>query len=395
MKIKFSIYIVTILIVLIFNACQQTSTPTATYDRYIYFCISELDGATPEQYGFYRYSLLKDSLKRISDQSCSFISGMSQFGSILFEKDSELEFRHWLFKQDGSSISFPMIRTSEPGYEIVFHKPPCTALSYDGNYVAYFLRYQAIGCIDLCLSQPILVRYNVSTAKIDTVWLQDSLKSFFHLTEAETFQPVNEEIIMSKDGSKIWFVVKGMKKVGNELETVGYQIINWDNGTLKSCTATDSLIQPMQIRGINYATMRLIVTLGETVYNFRTNNYEFNYNALKPENLSNTEQVAKELDRMVIWTPEGIEIAHPDGGGYVSKVLNFNTLIQGFGAYITTPTKRLSFSPDGKRIVFALPKTTGNVCDIFVVDWDGKNLKRIMLNMPIGSIVISNAFEVK
>mgnify|MGYP000238802245 CR=1 FL=1 len=394
MLIKNYFFCFFVLLVFILNSCQQTSTPAKIFDRYIYFNVGEIDGATPEQYGFYRYSLLKDTLQKISDQSCSFITGVSQFGSIIFEKDAELEFRHWLLKEDGNIVTFPMIKTSDPGYEIVFQKPPCTALSYNGNYVAYFLRYQAIGCIDLCLSQPILVRYNIQTAKMDTILLQDSLKVFFDSSQAEVFLPVNQEIIISKEGNQMWFVMKGLKKVGNDLETVGYQIISWKDGILKSCTHTDAL-NPIQIRGINFATMRLILTIGETVNNFRTNNYEFNYNALKPENISNPEQIAKDLDRMVIWTKEGIEIAYPDGGGYVAKVINFNTIIQGYGAYDITSSKRLSFSPDGKKIVFALPKLTGNVYDIFVVDWDGKNLKRIMINMPLGVPVLSNAFEVK
>ena len=149
--------------------------------------------------------------------------------------------------------------------------------------------------------------------------------------------------------------------------------------------------------GMNYLNEEIVTVTVDTNNVVKVETFEqsgeFAFNALKPFQLSNPNQMALNESEMVVFSGDGIEMVLPDNGSILNHVLSWAE-IDPDDKYVRTANKRISLSRDGKVIVYAVKsKDLQEEYSLFMVNTDGTGLTKLMENMPMGIPVVSSEID--
>ncbi len=386
----FSVFIILIFQIILFVSCSEDNNTNEQTFRFIYYPVGSQDGAEPGQMGLYRMSTLDSVFTRenLSKYSIIYTSGIATNGVIVFENNTST-IRLEAICEAGTKIDVPFPKHQDTSREYVLITPPRMNISFNGHRGAYFvwdkkkgseepedkiLNFVTVSCVD---------------GSIITKTFSQFIENNFANTQINSATPFGEYLFLNTQGDKIWFVLK-LFNFQDGIETnIKYAIVEYYNKDFILRSAVKD--EPIELRGYNSYSRHLITVVGDTVKTLDENN-EFYNNKLKLENLSNPNQFSVARAEVVVWADEGLELLNPSTGAFLKSIIKYS-MIDPTGQMLIQSNPRLSISPDGSYIVFALSyKDNPNVYSLFIVDRDGKNVKKLT-EMPMGIPKISNELK--
>lgn len=385
--------IISLLAIILFVSCSDTTKPTNENFRYVYFPAGKADGAHDGETGLYRINIDNLELEHLVPTSVQHTTNVGKNGVIVIEYDDLNDERKlWGKCEDGSIVQVPFPTVDNIAYEYKLLMPPKIMLSADGHNVGYFVHYQLIDSDDPMEKELVLVKFNCSTGKMDMISLDSTLSHRFTDINANYFEPFGQYLQISKDGKKIWAVIRGSEYFEGEITGISYSIFLIDG--LEVNALSNYSYEPIEIYSLNSISENLIVRL-ETGFKVFDDLGELANIPITENNFFQPYQLMTDRSEMAIWTEYGIELVNPDNGSLLKRVISFDE-IDPTNELNRTPNKRLSISHDGEYIVFALPikNDTGNY-RLYIVGRGGNNLKILRDKVKLGIPVVSDILENK
>jgi len=381
----------------LFYGCSETTDSTNAGKRYVYYSMSESDGAPSADAGLYRYDVSSGETVRLANNSVIHVTGVSKDGTIGFEFKG-LEQIHWKYNPNNGSVPLSYPVSTDKDYIYWIYDIPYLTNSYNGNKFAYFIGYRHVETSDLYKDKPKLVILDYLHSSTKIIEIDEICKSFVNDTSIEGVQPFNEYILSSNDGKKIWFLMNSFDISGHDdVVSIGisdFMLLEYNNDKIKPIIKPDYRIK--QILGVDYPNERIFVLLvsleDSTIFAFNeTDSIPVN---IDYENFSNPEQFAKEKSQMAVWSDDGITIYDLTTMSIKQNIISWGRIDSLYQGLAHKKNKRLSFSPDGEYITFALPNINDMYnYDLFVIKKDGSEFKRILKSAKVGIPVISSVIE--
>ncbi len=365
------------------SSCENGSGPSKAFTRYLNYVASSADGASGTDLGFFSYTTGDNQISRVATTSILNITGVAKNGIVLFERDKDAERRLVARCHDRhlKETPYPVL---PGGGALHYYLPPHVALDYEGHHAAW-LMYEEIGGNEAKV--PYIIWYNcqeddTTIVNIDA-FVQDKGSA---ISKAE---PAGEYVIISNEGSVVWFVLKLYDDAGG---VKGWRIVKLDAGVMD--WASDLSGEEITLAGLEFVSDNVIVKKGDAIYSVSKLG-SFDPTFLSPVNMSNPYQFARTRRELAVWTDDGIAIHNYGEGNVFNKVINYTEIEQKYNSYVTTSSEKLAMSPDAEIIVFGLKRTDDGKFDLFMVNRDGAGLKLIKENIYFGMAVISDEIEVE
>ena len=383
------------IIVLLANlvSCGEPVTPNEAKGRVIYYPVSEADGNEPNQFGLYRYSYKFDSLGKIAINPVNHTTSVAANGIVLFEYSNAITNKFWGRCVDGTLISVPFPSdTNEPTKKYEYLNQPRISLSYDGHHALYFVKQTPIGSSNPIEIEPKLIVFNCAEWKMTIVSIKDFVLNELQDLGINSVEPVGENILLNTDGSTAYFAVKGIKYESGIPNVKAVLLIEYANNVLTTkYKQMDNLSNPLQLYFLN--TDNLTTVKDNVVYSLFLNGILVPNTSLNSSNLFSPKQKATASNGIVIWNDSGIQYITLESPDYNNQVVTFDAIDSKSGPHKHTPNKRLTLSPDGRVVIFAIQKLNSDVYDLFIINRDGSNLTMIRDGIYLGIPVISDPIE--
>ena len=397
MKIIYLKIAAILILACLFYGCSETTESTNANKRYIYYSMSVSDGATSAEAGLYRYDVSSGETVRLANNSVIHVTGVSKDGTIGFEYEG-LEKLRWKYNLELGSVPISYPVSFEDNYNYWIYDLPYFTNSYNGNHFVYFVGYRHVETSDKYKDKPklVILDYLHSSSKI--IEIDEISKSFINDTSIDGVQLFNDYILTSNDGKSVWFLMNSFEFSGHDdvgfMAISDFMLLEFNNDKIVPIIKPDYRIK--QILGADYPNERILVLIvsliDSTIFAYNeTDSIPVN---IPYENFSNPEQFAKEKSEMAGWSDDGIAIYDLTTMTIRQNVISWGRIDSLYPGLAHQKNKRLSFSPDGEYITFALPQINeSNKFDLFIVKSDGSEFKRILKNAPVGIPVISSVIE--
>ena len=218
----------------------------------------------------------------------------------------------------------------------------------------------------------------------------------FDEIQANSGFPHGSFVILDYDGTNVWFVLRAVRFEDETIAEEAYCGVRW-NLTEGLERFTDIMDKPFELMSRNPVTQNFIVkttdTLEQQFVQSLDGTGEFWNNALSVEQLGGPSQMAEERAEIAVMSGWGIELLHPNTGGNLVRIKSYDD-IDPDGKYRHEPKPRISVSPDGQLLTFALE----HIADpgrftIFTLDREGKELKIIYEDVSTGTPKISGELK--
>ena len=388
--------ICSLIVVMIVFACEDTTKPivkpngedtTLTQNYNIFYSLSQNDGWRPEHSGLFFYSFKdSDEPERILTESIVHVSSVAKNGTIVFQYEYLPE-KFWVRYTDGTTlpIPFPQLDQSEKDY--FYTIPPHLELSGDGRKAVFFATIKRIDGTRPEENNLALVIVNLPESTFNIYEMNQFVLNNLSNDNVNFVEVQGKNFLVNEDASKITFVLKGKNFSNGQFNDVGYYCIQLNNGIItKINNVTSSTIE---LLGIDENARKIFAYFGNEL-KVLTNGLIQNTQFL-PENLSNPHQFAQTKSEIVIWTDFGIELYNSNIETKVADIISWDSLkILNPDIKKMVRSNKLSISPDAGMIVFGFDKNTDPITyDLYAIRRNGKDLKRIVPNTPIGIPVVS------
>lgn len=384
--ILLSIYLIGLLI-----SCDDNSNTTSNTgaSRNIYFTVDKSSNSK----AFYSYSINTNTLSQFfNNQSINGFSNISDNNNVVFTYNTLFDSKIVCLKNGKEIIEIPLPTVAEPEYGYYIHIYPNVALSQNGQVAAFFLRYAKISNpADFLDSKLFLATVNLNSLIMNWIEVPVSDLGKQISEQVNSVIPDGDNILINNDGTKIFFLICGCKISNTTFKNLGYIISEYSNGKFANLTPN---ILPVSLT-LNYYdkySNLLLLSYVDSTYTLNLEKKYFDINpGLDAKYIHNTYQFSYSDIEMVQWTDYGIELFYPSNGHFIKHVISKQEIAASFPDYNLDPKGRIALSSDCKVIVFGLAKNINqDIYDIFMVNRDGTELKRIEIGLPITNIAISN-----
>lgn len=386
MRTFLSLVILSNLILL--HACDPSTGPETKRGRVVYFTVDGDYQSDSLQSGLYYFCAEKSGLRMIAANKIIHITGTSIHGKILFVYESLSRLRYWKYCENGKLMLTYLPVFEREGIEFSHYEPPYYTLSYGRRHTGFFLEEKPEDNDDPCAARISLIIYCFCIDDKQQFYLDEHLLRYFE--GADLVRPGASNIAVSRDAEKAWFVAEGIRFDDSKEIVVSRRAVEYDNGIFR---VSETIGEDLSLCGMCPENGMGYFRAGEQILTFGGGNQE--PCPLTPENLSNPRQFATDAGKIAVWTNDGIGICNYDSPE-IETTITYEYIDAEFGPHLHSPNKCLSIAPDGKRIVFTLPKEAHpEASDLFMAKIDGSDIRLLAENMKIGMAVISQEVELK
>ncbi len=354
--------------------------------RVVYHPISTLDGASGDSLGMFRVTE-SGTVTRLIPGSAIHLSCVAAGGVVIAEIQDSAGYRMMARCTDGSVVAVPVPVPADVKRTFSPSLPPRVALSANAHYAAYLgLDHPTTPSRDGSQSRLTLVRVSCSTRAAETFDVHDSVRARMASLGVAAARPAGNQVLVNEDGSRIWFVVTGVRFPADVEELAAWQIWEWNNGTLHPVTAPDA--RAYALRGFDNTTGTLLYEHGDTL--FAASGSSRKVLTLPAASLVWAQQLAVSASRMVVFGTGGIELRSPVTGALISTPVLFThpTLT---GCDAQAAGRALAIAPDGGAIVFMLARSDGSGRrSVFMASTDGSRITMLLPAVACGMPVISD-----
>ncbi|MFH1052486.1 MAG: hypothetical protein V1779_16325 [bacterium] len=389
---------IVLLIILSFfiTNCNDTTKPivkpdntdtTLTQNYNIFYPLSQSDGWRPEHSGLFFYSY-KDSQEpdRILTESIVHISSVGRNGTIVFQYEYHPE-KFWVRYTDGTTLPIPFPQLDQSERDYFYTIPPHIELSGDGKKAVFFATIKRLDGTKPEENNLVLIIVNLPEATFNIYEMNQFILNNFSSDNVNFGEVYGKDFLVNEDASQVTFVMKGRNFYNGQFSDIGYYIIGLNNSSLSNLIAKSS--ETIKLLGVDENSQKFFAYFGsdlKVVKNGSLQNTNFTSG-----NMSNPHQFVSTKSEVVLWTDFGISIFNSGTEEKVSDVISWDSLKTIYPDIKNmVRSNKLSISPDGGMIVFGFDKNTDPVSyDLFAIRRNGKDLRRLVPNTPIGIPVVS------
>ena len=381
--------------ILFLTNCEDSTTPpdnngkdtTLTLNYHIYYPLSQSDGWRPEHSGLFFYSFNESNVpERVLTESIVHLSSVGKNGVLVFQYEYLPE-KFWVRHRDGTTLPIPFPQSDQSELDYFYSYPPHIELSGDGKKAVFFATLKRIdGTKPEEANQKVIV-----IDLLNTTLNIFELKQFYTNTLAADnvnfAEPYGKNILINEDGSEITFVLKGKNYNNNQFTEIGYYMIQLKNGTFNKLT--NKIDDTVELAGMDEKANKIFFYIDNYLKVIR--NKIIGNTSFTTDNMSNIHQFAGMKGEIAVWTDYGIELYNSANESKISDIVSWDTLkIINPDIKNMIKNKNLSISPDGGMIVFGFDNNTVPPSyNLYAIRRNGKDLKRLVPNTPIGIPVIS------
>jgi hypothetical protein len=390
-----------IILIVLFSllSCNDTTEPvvdngkdsTLTQDYFIYYPMSQNQGWRPEHAGLFRSNFLSNEpVERLITSSIIHTSKVSKDGKIAFLTDvhsSDI----WIRYKDGNTQMVPFPVQTDNGWQIGLDKTPGVELSTNGNLLVYFVTSHKIDGTAPDKASQSLVTIDLTTMTLTLHNLRQFYIESFSEKGFDNAQLYGKNILINEDGSKIWFVLKGMDFDNGTFSDLGYSIIQFENGQFKKYGKYSST--PIELSGIDFKSNKIFCNV-DNLLKYTISGGDFINSTFSIDEIYSFHQFELNKSIVVIGDSTGISLYDTKTESLIKTVITWDSLGKAYPLMTYKATEKISISPDGGLIVFALhPKNDIQSYTLYAIRKDGSGLKRIVPETPLGMPVVSYGFK--
>ncbi len=379
-------FLILTLLSLLLISCPESTNPDKIFSRYIYFSVTEEDGASEGEAGFYCFSTHDLSLKQLSFVSSPANTIVARNGVIVFQRPEESAKRLVGRCEDGNLVEVPIPQPEPLSINYSLSIPPQPALAFEGHHLAYAMNMTTLVVTDII--SPLLIIYNCSFDDTTIVVINDILEE----EESKDYGSIRwagGNLKISNDGSVVWGVLEAFDDSGISL---GFRVFEWNNGKLEWLGEISE--NNMLLLGVEFLTQTLWFERNGKIEMLNKHG-AFLSSSITTNNLNSKYQFACEFKEMAVWTENGIALYDYGENTPISEVISFQKINSKSRIHPGEPTHLLNFSADSKVIVYGLKVPGEDTYDLMIVNRDGTGFKTIKQGIAARDIVISSEFEVK
>ncbi len=390
-----------ITIILIISAfwlisCDDTTTPkikpngndtTLTHNYNIFYPLSQSDGWRPEHSGLFFYSFMdSNEPERNPTESIVHISSVGKNGAIVFQYEY-LPNKFWVRYTDGTTLPLPFPQSDQMDKDYYYTIPPHIELSGDGTKAVFFATMKRIDGTKPEDNNLILIVMDLPETTFHSYELNQFLTNKLSEDNVNSADFYGQNMMVNDDGTLIYFVIKGKQFSNNQFKDIGYYVIQFSDGTFNKMTNKSD--ETIELLGFDEKSQKIFAKYGTILKAIDKGNTISTM--FSTANLSNPNQFAKSKAEVVIWSDFGIELYNSNTEQKINDIISWDTLNTMYPDIKNiVRSNKLSLSPDGGLIVFGFDKNTDPASyDLFAIRRNGKDLKRLVPNTPVGIPVIS------
>jgi len=383
-------------IAILFFNCEDTTKPivkpdgedsTLVLNYNIYYPLSQSDGWRAEHSGLFFFSFANSTVSdRVLTESVVHVSSVGKNGTVVFQYEY-LPNKFWVRYTDGTTlpIPFPQLDQSEKDY--FYTTPPHIELSDDGNKAVFFATIKRLDGTKTEENKLMFLVVDLPATTYNIYDVSQFANSSLVSDNVNFVEVSGKFFFVNEDGSKVTFVVKGKNFNGGNFNDVGFYVFECNNGNFVKAFGKSS--EKIELAGIDEKSDKLYAFFGNNLKIIK--NSAVQNTSFTSENMSNPHQFAVSKSEVVLWTENGIALYNSDTETKIADIISLDSIKSLYPEVKKiVKSNKLSMSPDGGMIVFGFDKNTDPLSyDLFAVRRNGKDLKLLVPNTPVGIPVVS------
>jgi len=390
------IIIINIFFVFIFIfGCEDSTKPpiktngddsTLTQNYYIFYPLSQNDGWRPEHSGLFFYSFTESNEpERNPTESIVHLSSVGKNGTLVFQYEY-LPDKFWVRYSDGTVLPIPFPQSDQSDWDYFYTIPPHIELSGDGEKAVFFATKKRIDGTKPEENNLVLIIMDLPETTIQMYELNQFVANKLSDDNVNFAEIFGKNVFINEDGTLTYFTIKGKYFINDQFNDIGYYIVQFSDGTLNKYS--NKSIEPIELLGYDEKAQYIYYKKGTNVNKMSGNSITTNFVI---DNFSNPNQFVKTKSEVVIWTDYGIELYNSITETKITEIVSWDTLKMMYpDVKNMVRSNKLSISPDGGLIVFGFDQNTDPPSyDLYAIRRNGKDLKRLVPNTPIGMPVVS------
>ena len=381
---KILIALITVSAALAFPSCKTDHGPEGAKVRYVYYNSAANDSTA----GVFRVNIDTDVRERIFSMPVAYTTAVAENGVVLFQTaDASFELKGKC--TTGAIVPVPFPVPDDVRFEYRFAIPPFLTLSAPGHHALYPITLTGA---NPPTSEACFALFNCSTQKMTIVNVDSAIRKILVTKQVQDVRVYGDRTLINRDGDRFWFVAAITSTGTQGLDSL-YCIAEWNAGTIHIISKPSTAL--LRLRGYNHFAEELFV-LNETddrISMFSISDGVMGLTTtLSGAQLQSPLQCSTDGEHIAVWGADAIELFHTASNRLTPLVSRSDvTRLSAGGATVFKNSGRLSMSPDGEWITFALPRAENpELYNIFIVRRDGTWLQRVASNVSCSVPVISN-----
>ncbi len=388
MELKFSLLLFVIAALITFG-CDSSGPSSGSSKSYriVAYPVSTQDASGADEYGLYIYKTSTKKLERKVEQPVVYCSNIALNKTMVFEYENEAK-KIW-----GLCEGQMLMQVPEPVFTdsaFTYFMPPRIALSADGHNAAYFVYCTGNSSSPDSGICKLILQSCTSDSGTTIVDFDSFVKAKMSSLEVNKVEPEGD-IIISFDGSNVWFEVKGMK----DGDVMGRMILHYKDSTIEQ-VSDQILNNDVELLCTNENVDYFCLRNGDKIalmdsYDGSITNSSF----LKSSDIATRNQISLKETKLIMWTGD------TDSTKRIIMYANFNESLEydviylsaveeKYGSGLYEPTDKLAISPEGGYVTFVLKRKDNGLNDLFICSQYGEGLEKIAENINPGYPVISD-----
>ncbi len=365
----------------VFTGCDRHHDRDKAAVRYLYYGIANNDSTG----GLYRIDISSGLKERKSALPVAYTTSVAENGVVLFQTAGE-PFELKGKCTTGAIVPVPFPVPSDVRCQYVFAIPPRLTLSHPGHHACYPVTLKRT---DPPSAQACLALYNCAVQQMTIINVDSCVRRILSTKQVQDVKVSGDCTLIDSEGDKLWFIAMVTENTIQGIDSL-YYISEWNTGSIRIISSP--FTSPIRLRGRNIPEGALYI-LNEndnSIFLFSVRDGSLEKTAMNGSQFLSPLQCSHQGDYLALWGNGGIEL-YDAAMRRISTVLTSADITRLGNGAVFKNSERLSISPDGIWIAFALPTSANSsLFHIFIVRRDGSELQRIADGVSCGVPVISD-----
>jgi hypothetical protein len=386
MRLSLGIIPIASVLLILCSACDEVDAPNIHQNRWIYYGIG--GSSSPQDAGLYRFDMVTSSPQELDGKNTEHVTAVAKNGIVLYRTQIGSSTALYGYCEDGSIIPVPFPVSEDPKFVFSYSFPPQVTLSSLGHHAVYPVTRVLKGVQNPTHRAPYIVRFNCAKWEMNLIPADSIIASAMHAHGATRGMILGDEVLISGDGSTVWFSVAGLSSAATP-DTVGYALLEWKNGAVSVLRGIAN--RPYRLEGYNEATHSLFFSEAPRRLAMNILTRQSIIFPVDAQTSLNSRQFCVDFDVMALWENEALTVRKCSDGSIVYPLVTLADIENRFGTeYLVNEYSTISIAADGKWIAFALSRMNEpQLCDLFAIRGNGTEIFKVAGQLPQGIASIS------
>jgi hypothetical protein len=371
--------------------CPGSTPVDYSNNRLVYYY--ESSGGSTATNGLFSYNISTNSTVQYATNAVLFATRPSSDNKVLFQYDSSIQKRLWGKCTDNSlrDVPFPDTVVMSLQYDYVF--PPKINISNDGHHAYYMVNLKPFGSTNPVDFTPQLIHYDCANNVMTKIDFKDFVLQSLSNNNINVVEPYGDYILENSDGSAAWFLLKCSNYVNGNSTVIAYILMEYGNAQVSvKYVQTTNLDKPLTLLGGDVVSRQLLLSSNDYIFLLDLATHTITNTTFTKDQFFNIYQFSNTNGKVIYWVSGAIFVAETNNINNGRQILSLVDVNSTYGKPVDfVPNERISISSDGASAVFALPWTEDHtIFDIFYVNTDGSNLKRLVTGVKTGIPYLSD-----